>query len=131
MGYYHDYKPKVTKLFLFLLLKCNFIKNLFFIYFVGEHYWFNTSASTVCTMYPVFLVYNEGKLNALGFTFYTESLSSLRFEQVTPDDLKVRWGLASNFKWCPRTNLDFLLHTLLIDSRIHGIGHNMYFGHLF
>ncbi len=41
-------------------------------------------------MYPVFLVYNEGKLNAFGFTFYTESLSSPRFEEVTPDDLKVR-----------------------------------------
>ncbi len=76
-------------------------------YFVGEHYWFNASASTVCTMYPVFLVYNEGKLNALGFTFYTESLSSPRFEQVTPDDLKVRFGLASNFKWYLRTILDF------------------------
>ncbi|XP_050394540.1 uncharacterized protein LOC126812282 [Patella vulgata] len=51
---------------------------------MGRHYWYDLSANSDCQkQYPVFLMYNDGRLNSFGWAF-TTSLTSQRYEHPTP-----------------------------------------------
>ena len=50
---------------------------------MGQHYWWNIRADMPCEeFFPVFLLYNSGKLNAFGFAFQGD-FSSPRYEHPT------------------------------------------------
>jgi len=56
---------------------------------MGVHYWWNLTASTPCNaLFPVFLLYNDGMLNAWGWVFDSlpEESGGSRFEHPTPAD---------------------------------------------
>ena len=51
----------------FLMVSSNFISVFLFV-FTGNHYWYNISQNMDCKdFFPVFLLYNGGKLNAFGW----------------------------------------------------------------
>ena len=67
--------------------------------FVGHHYWYNLTSDTSCDdIWPMFLLYNKGELNAFGWAFQ-ELYDSPRYEHPTSKILRV----SCNFQaviWC-------------------------------
>ena len=56
----------------------------------GQHYWYNISRDMDCeNFFPVFLLYNGGRLNGFGWNTQGD-LKSSRYEHPTADKLKVR-----------------------------------------
>ncbi|CAH1257303.1 Hypp1813 [Branchiostoma lanceolatum] len=56
-------------------------------YTMGQHYWYNTSASMDCDdFFPVFLLYNSGRLNGFGFDINAD-LNSPRYEKPALESL--------------------------------------------
>ncbi|XP_050390068.1 uncharacterized protein LOC126809497 [Patella vulgata] len=57
-------------------------------YGMGKHYWYDLRTDTDCESYfPVFLLYNGGKLNGFGWAF-TTNLTSPRYEHPKPSQFK-------------------------------------------
>lgn len=59
---------------------------------MGWHYWYNFTATTPCDeLFPVFLLYNGGMLNAWGWVFASEPIEKggSRFENPSPLDTKL------------------------------------------
>lgn len=58
-------------------------------YTMGRHYWKGISANMNCdSFYPIFLLYNGGKLNGYGYTFLGDQ-SSFRWEHPGGSSLKL------------------------------------------
>lgn len=50
----------------------------------GKHYWYNISEDLPCTdTFPVFLLYNGGKVNGFGWAFNPNYSNSYRWEHPT------------------------------------------------
>ena len=57
--------------------------------FLGQHYWYNISTNMKCEdFFPVFLLYNSGKLTGFGWAVEADIKSS-RVEHPTPDKFHV------------------------------------------
>ncbi|CAH1257657.1 Hypp1873 [Branchiostoma lanceolatum] len=58
-------------------------------YTMGQHYWYDTSANMDCDeFFPVFLLYNSGRLNGFGWNINAD-LNSPRYEHPPADALAV------------------------------------------
>ena len=56
---------------------------------IGVHYWYNSRKDMSCDeFYPVFLLYNGGKLNAFGWAF-NAALTSNRVEHPPKSSIAV------------------------------------------
>ncbi|XP_019646226.1 PREDICTED: uncharacterized protein LOC109486777 [Branchiostoma belcheri] len=58
-------------------------------YTMGQHYWYNTAADMNCDdFFPVFLLYNSGRLNGFGWNI-NANLNSPRYESPPADALSM------------------------------------------
>ncbi|XP_078587699.1 uncharacterized protein LOC144868872 [Branchiostoma floridae x Branchiostoma japonicum] len=58
-------------------------------YTMGQHYWYDTSADMDCEdFFPVFLLYNSGRLNGFGWNINAD-LTSNRYEKPAVDSLSM------------------------------------------
>ena len=79
--------------------------NVFIFNFPGVHYWYNTSQDMSCNdFYPMFLLYNDGVLNAFGWAFGMNLESSERFEHPPESSYDVSCNYSFVLRSC-RMNL--------------------------
>lgn len=73
-------------------LHCNICRHMLITLLVehsGKHYWYNLSDDMDCgDIFPVFLLYNRGKLNGMGWAM-TTPIDSPRYEHPPPSSYEV------------------------------------------